>query len=323
MRLEELSEDAFLRELSRRFPPSSANVVLGIGDDAAVVEPPPGERILLTTDALIEGVHFSSKWMPPRFVGRKAVAVAASDIAAMGGQPLAVLLSMAVPRQSDVESLFQIVEAVQERASELGMSLVGGNVASSPGGMVVDVTVMGATLGKRALLRAGANAGDGIYLSGVIGAAAAGLELLERGAVADVRESSIRAQLDPEPRIELGKELNRGELASACIDVSDGLALDLHRLCRASGLGARIHEAWLPILPGVATDAAIRGGEDYELLFASAQRDELEQLRARLDLPITRIGEMIAGGGVELSGRDGDVRRLSPAGWDHFSQLEK
>jgi thiamine-monophosphate kinase len=230
---------------------------------------------------------------------------------------------MAVPRQSDVESLFQIVEAVQERASELGMSLVGGNVASSPGGMVVDVTVMGATLGKRALLRAGANAGDGIYLSGVIGAAAAGLELLERGAVADVRESSIRAQLDPEPRIELGKELNRGELASACIDVSDGLALDLHRLCRASGLGARIHEAWLPILPGVATDAAIRGGEDYELLFASAQRDELEQLRARLDLPITRIGEMIAGGGVELSGRDGDVRRLSPAGWDHFSQLEK
>jgi thiamine-monophosphate kinase len=261
--------------------------------------------------------------MPPRFVGRKAVAVAASDIAAMGGEPLAVLLSLAVPRQSEVEPLFQIVDGVHERAFELGMSLVGGNVASSPGGMVVDVTVVGATVGKRALLRAGANAGDGIYLSGVIGAAAAGLELLEQGALADLRESLIRAQLDPEPRIELGRQLNQGELASACIDVSDGLALDLHRLCRASGLGARIHEATLPTPPGVATDAALRGGEDYELLFASARGDELQRLRERLGLPITRIGEILEGERVELVGRDGAVRLLSPAGWDHFSRPEK
>jgi thiamine-monophosphate kinase len=323
MTLEELGEDAFLRELSRRFPPSTRNVVLGIGDDAAVLDPPEGERLLLTTDALIEGVHFSPKWMPPRFVGRKAVAVAASDIAAMGGQPLAVLLSLAVPPDREVESLIQIVEGVHRRASELGMSLVGGNVASSPGGMVVDVTVVGATVAKRALRRAGAKPGEGVYVSGTIGAAAAGLELLEQGMAVDPGETCIRAQLDPEPRIQLGGELNRGELASACIDVSDGLAIDLHRLCRASGVGARIHEASLPLFPGRSTHAALRGGEDYELLFASAKGDELQRLRERLDLRITRIGEVIGDEVVELIAPDGVVRPLSPVGWDHFSQFQK
>jgi thiamine-monophosphate kinase len=112
--------------------------------------------------------------------------------------------------------------------------------------------------------------------------------------------------------------LNRGELASACIDVSDGLALDLHRLCRASGVGARIQETLLPVSPGVTTDAAIRGGEDYELLFTSAKGDELEGLTERLDIPITRIGDVSEGEGVEIVSRDGGVRPLSPAGWDHF-----
>jgi thiamine-monophosphate kinase len=345
MRLSELGEDAFLEELVRRFPGGGGRVVLGIGDDAAILEAPEGERLLLTADSLVEDVHFSWKWMPPRFLGRKAVAVNASDIAAMGGEPLGVLLSLTVPPASEVEGLWQLVAGVHERARELGMSLVGGNLASSPAGMVVDVTVAGATVRKRALLRSGAKPGDGLYLSGRIGASATGLKLLEQGAAlapgGGIRvpdglrsgpipfaEACIRAHIDPEPRISLGRALNEKRLATACIDVSDGLALDLHRLCRASGVGARIEETSLPLSPGLLawerawnrdpTLAAVSGGEDYELLFASRSEDKLERLRERLDLLITRIGEVTVGETVEIVGRDGQVRPLSPLGWNHF-----
>jgi thiamine-monophosphate kinase len=345
MLLKELGEDAFLRELQRRFPKTAKNVVLGIGDDAAVLEPPEGERILLATDSLVETVHFSRRWMPPTFLGRKAVAVNASDIAAMGGVPLFVLLSLAVPRDTDVEALWQVVEGASERASELGMSLVGGNLASSPGGIVADVTVAGATVSRRALGRSGARPGDGIYLSGKIGAALTGLRLLEQGAVlapggglivpeslrsgpVALAEACIRAHIDPEPRLSLGRELNRRRLAAACIDVSDGLALDLHRLCRASGVGARIEETALPLSPGLLAWerfwkrdpalSALGGGEDYELLFTSRSGEKLDRFRRGLDLLVTRIGETTEAESVELIGRDGVARPMSPAGWDHF-----
>jgi thiamine-monophosphate kinase len=347
MRLSELGEDSFLRELQKRFSSGDPRVVLGIGDDAAVIDPPEGERLILTTDSLVEDVHFSRRWMPPRFLGRKAVAVNASDVAAMGGEPFAVLLSLAVPAASEAEALWQIVEGVEERARELGMSLVGGNLASSPGGIVVDVTAVGSTISRRALKRSGARPGDGIYLSGKIGASATGLKLLERGAalapgggilVPDglragpipLAEACIRAQLDPEPRLSLGSELNRKRIATACIDVSDGLALDLHRLCRASGVGARIEEASLPISPGLLawerwwkrdlTAAALGGGEDYELLFTSGSEEKIEKLRKRLALAITRIGVATRKEGVELVSRGGAREPLPPSGWNHFGK---
>jgi thiamine-monophosphate kinase len=347
MRLSELGEDAFLRELQKRFPAKGKNVVLGIGDDTAILEPPPDERLLLTTDSLVEGVHFARRWMPPRFLGRKSVAVNASDIAAMGGEPLGVLLSLAVPSDSEVEALWHLVEGVDERARELGMSLLGGNLASSPGGILVDVTVVGATVSKRALRRSGARPGDGIYLSGRIGAAITGLRLLEHGAVLAsggglivpeelrggpiaLAEACIRAHIDPEPRLALGRELNRRRLATACIDVSDGLALDLHRLCRASGVGARIQESALPLSPGLLAwerlwnrdplPSAVGGGEDYELLFTSRSEEKLARFRERTDVFLTRIGEATAEEKVELVGRDGAERPLPASGWDHFGR---
>ncbi|HEY7697250.1 MAG TPA: thiamine-phosphate kinase [Vicinamibacteria bacterium] len=349
MRLSELGEDAFLRELQKRFPAKSESVVLGIGDDAAILDPPAGERLLLTTDSLVEGVHFARRWMPPKFLGRKAVAVNASDIAAMGGEPLAVLLSLAVPSESEVQALWQLVEGVDERARELGMSLVGGNLASSPGGIHVDVTVVGATAGRRALRRSGARPGNGIYLSGKIGAAITGLRLLEEGAVLapagglivpeglrsgplPLAETCIRAHIDPEPRLALGRELNRRRLATACIDVSDGLALDLHRLSRASGVGARIQESALPLSPGLLAWervwkrdpmlSALGGGEDYELLFTGSE-EKLSRYRERSDLLLTRIGETTAEERVELVGRDGVARPMPASGWDHFGARAK
>jgi thiamine-monophosphate kinase len=344
MRISELGEDTFLRELKEKFPPETSSVAIGIGDDAAALKIPEGELALLTTDSLVEGAHFTGKTLPPRFVGRKAVAVNASDIAAMGGEPLGVLLSLHVPKDAEVETLWQVVSGAHERARELSMALLGGNLAFSPSGIVVAVTAIGATVGGRALERTGARVGDGIYLTGKIGASTTGLELLEHGVALSpaggvivpeslregpigLAESCIRAHIDPEPRVNVGRALNEKKLATAAIDVSDGLALDLHRLCRASGVGAVIDEGSLPIAPGAlawerwwkrdATVRALRGGEDYELLVAG-KRSKLDRFRDASDVPLTLIGEIGKADAVELRRRNGTIEPLEPAGWDHF-----
>ncbi len=348
MKLSELGESAFLEQLQARFPQSD-RVPVGIGDDAAAVSVPAGEHILLTVDALVEGTHFTRKTVPPRFLGRKAVAASASDIAAMGGDSLSALLSLIVKADLEVETLWQIIEGAAERAAELGMTLVGGNVSASEGPLVVSVTVVGTTIKTRCLRRDGARPGDGIYVSGRIGASACGLELLRKGAVLSsagglvvpeslrdgpigLAEPCIRAHIDPRPRLALGRQLNERRLATACIDISDGLSVDLTRLCRASKVGARIDERALPIDPGVlawerawahdATAVALSGGEDYELLFAARRETEVEALRDESDVLVTKIGELYEADGprgcIELSRRDGTVHPLAAAGWDHF-----
>ena len=345
MKLSELGENAFLEELRSKFPPSKS-VPIGIGDDAAAVAVPEGEHVLLTVDALVEGTHFTTETIPPRFLGRKAVAASASDIAAMGGDGLGVLLSLVVSRELEVETLWQIVEGAAERAADLGMTLVGGNVSASPGPMVVDVTACGASLHGRALRRDGARSGDGIYISGKIGASACGLKLLQHGAVLSsagslvvpeslrdgplaLAESCIRAHMDPEPRLALGKELNERKIASACIDVSDGLSVDLTRLCRASRVGARIEEQSLPVDPGCLawertwerdpTELALAGGEDYELLFTADSEKKLEALRSASGVAITKIGEIRSWQEpIDIVRRDGTIEPLTAKGWDHF-----
>ena len=316
---------------------------------------PEGEHVLLTVDALVEGTHFTQETLPPRFLGRKAVAASASDIAAMGGSGVGVLLSLVVSPELEVETLWQIVEGAAERADELGMALVGGNVSASTGAtMVVDVTSCGTTRGAHALRRDGARAGDGIYVSGKIGASVCGLKLLQQGAVLSptgslvvpeslrdgplaLAEDCIRAHMDPEPRLGLGKELNDRKIASACIDVSDGLGIDLARLGRASGVGARIEERSLPLHPGVLawgrawdrdpTVLALSGGEDYELLFTARSEKKVEALRNASDVAITKIGELRSAEEpiepiepIEIVRRDGTIEpvTLTMDGWDHF-----
>lgn len=348
MKLSELGENAFLEELRSKFPQDD-RVPVGIGDDAAAVSVPAGERALLTVDVLVEGTHFTRETMPPRFLGRKAVASSASDIAAMGGEGLGVLLSLVVDSDLEVETLWQIVEGAAERANELGMTLAGGNVSASKGPAMVSVTAIGATIDSRCLRRGGARPGDGVYVSGKIGASACGLKLLRRGAVlsssgglvvpeglrdgpVSFAEPCIRAHIDPEPRLSLGKRLNEGDLATACIDVSDGLGVDLTRLCRASGVDATIDEQSLPIDPGVLawerawerdpTALALAGGEDYELVFTGRNEKKIEALRDGSDVLITRIGEIREsdgpGGRVELVRRDGASEPIPAAGWEHF-----
>lgn len=348
MKLSELGESAFLEQLRSRFPPDD-RVPVGIGDDAAAVVTPPGEQILLTVDTLVEGTHFTRETLPPRFLGRKALAASVSDIAAMGGAGLAALLSLVVDTDLEVATLWQIVDGAAERADELEMTLVGGNVSAAKGPLVVSVTAAGTTLESRCLRRDGARAGDHVYVSGKIGASACGLELLRKGVVLSstsslvfppslregplaLAEPCIRAHIDPSPRLTLGRELSTRQLATACIDVSDGLSVDLARLCRASGVDARIDEQSLPIDPGVlawerawardATARALSGGEDYELIFTARPDADVASLYDGVDVSITKIGELVEaagpGGDVELSRRDGSITALRASGWDHF-----
>ena len=347
MKLAAFGEDAFLSELQDRVPPF-ARVSLGIGDDAAAVSVPDGELVLLTVDTLVEGTHFLWETTPPLFLGRKAVAVSASDIAAMGGIALGALLSLSVSGDIEVETLWQIVDGAAARCGELGMGLVGGNLARSHGPAVVNVTVFGHTEAGKTLRRGGARAGDAIYVSGEIGASSAGFRLLQEGVALSptggvmgpdalregplpLAEPCIRAHLDPQPRLALGRELGARDLATACIDVSDGLSIDLHRLCRASGTGARVEERALPLAPGALAwqrqlgrdpvRAALSGGEDYELLFTARDASAIEAFRDSGDIAITRIGEMTSDGDVvELVRPDGSVEPLGTSGWDHFQE---
>lgn len=348
MKLSELGENSFLEELRARFP-ASEDVPIGIGDDAAAISVPDGENVLLTVDVLVEGTHFTRQTLPPKFLGRKAVAVNASDIAAMGGVGLGVLLSLVVETDLEVETLWQIVDGAAERANELHMTLVGGNIAKTEGPIVVDVTVAGTTVGGRSLRRDGARPGEGLYVSGRLGASACGLKLLREGAVLSssglvvperlrhgplaLAESCLRAHMDPAPRLGLGKELNERGIATACIDLSDGLAMDLPRLCGASGVSARVDEQSLPVDPGVLawerawkrdpTALAISGGEDYELLFAARDENEVQTLSNECGVLITKIGELgEPDEPTELVRRRGPPEPLTPGGWDHFRSGE-
>ena len=256
MKLSELGEDGFIERLRQRVPEPGAQVALGIGDDAAALSPPAGEHVLVSTDVLVEGIHFTHRTLPPCFVGRKAVAVNVSDIAAMGGHPVGLLASLSVSADVEVEELFELFDGLIGRTGELKVDLIGGNLSASPGPMVVSVTIFGTSRGGKMLKRVGARPGDAICVSGKLGAAAEGLDLLEEGMALSasgallvpgrlregpipLAEMCLRAHMDPEPRVELGRFLLESGAASACIDLSDDLKRDLNRLCRQSGVGAR------------------------------------------------------------------------------------
>ncbi len=352
MRLSELGEADFLRELGARFT-DHPDVPIGIGDDAAAIRMPDGESVLVTVDSLVEGTHFLPSTTPPRFVGRKSVAVSASDIAAMGGRARAAVMSLIAPPEIELASVWEVIDGAAEKCEELGMALVGGNMARSPAGLIVDVTVLGHTVDGRTLKRRGAAVGESSYVSGTLGRSACGLKLLQAGATLsasnglvapahlrsgplELAPECIRAHLDPEPRLALGVELSARELATACIDLSDGLSIDLVRLCEASGVGARIHESFLPLAPGLVAwerewerdpvELGLNGGEDYELLFTSTPPlgGGQEAIASVVGVPLTLIGEVVArepGAPVVSWVRDdGSVEPLETTGWDHFTR---
>ncbi len=311
----DLIDRFFRRPLRRR------DVLLGVGDDAALLVPPAGYALAAATDTLVEGRHFL-EGAPGRSIGHQSLAVNLSDLAAMGADPAWALLSLSLPEVRE-DWLEDFASGFFALADEQGVELVGGDTVRGP--LVVTVEVLGLVEPAAALRRSGARPGDLVYVSGSLGEAAAGLEALRGGSRMDSGDPLVMRYLYAQPRLALGRAL-RGR-ASAAMDVSDGLLGDLGKLCAASGVGARLDLGALPVserlLAGLGREAgerlALLGGDDYELLFtlpaADADRYEVELGRS---CPVNRIGEIEAGCGVRCE-RDGLVIPAAGTGFDHFA----
>jgi thiamine-monophosphate kinase len=328
----ELGEHRIIELIRSLVPPAPAWVSVGIGDDAAVVEPERNRLEVLTTDVLIEGVHFDRRFCDPESIGFKALAVNLSDLAAMGAAPRVALLSLGLPDALPVADLEQMLRALIALATRHKLTLLGGNIARSPGPLFLDVTVTGTCKRRRVLTRSGGRAGDELFVTGALGAAAAGLIWLRSSGAphAEGVSSAVERFLRPEPRLRFGVIAGRTQAASACMDLSDGLADAVRQVARASGLGAIVDAAALPIHPG-ATEilvepsqilkAALSGGEDYELLLAVPRRRKRRFLAVQrlTGLPVTRIGVLTAEPDLILRHEDRD--EPLPSGFEHFARL--
>ena len=300
---------------------------VGIGDDAAIVRMQRRRELVLSCDAFLENVHFRLRSHSPESVGYKSLARAVSDLAAMGATPRIFLLTLALPAGQTGDWLDGFLRGLSRAARSFGIVLGGGDTAQFPT-ISISITVVGDIAPGRAVPRSGARPGGILYVSGILGRAQLGLELILRGLARDARwRGLLRPHSYPEPRLALGSWLARRGIASAMIDLSDGLSTDLARLCQASGAGARLWEPRIPLVrvpPGLKRlgldprELALHGGEDYELLFTVPPRLEKRLRRAPGTARLFRIGEMTRQRRIVLVGSDGRERKLEPRGWDHF-----
>ncbi|MBF0373632.1 MAG: thiamine-phosphate kinase [Alphaproteobacteria bacterium] len=304
----------------------------GLTDDAAVIACGAGGDLAITKDAMVAGVHFLPH-DPPDLVARKLVRVNVSDLAAMGATPWAVLLAAAFPRGSDESWLRLFAAGLAADLREFGMALLGGDTVVTPGPFTLSLTAIGRLGPAGPLRRAGAKPGDGVWVSGSLGDAALGLCVLRDGlALADPAHAAFLADRYhlPRPRVALGRRL--GGLASAGMDISDGLVADLGHICSVSGVGAEIEAARVPLSEaaraGIALHArgialALAGGDDYELLFTvpAGAEPALSGLSAELGLALTRIGRIVDGAGVRVLKAGGGEMTLPDGGWNHFGTV--
>ena len=316
--------------IDRHFKPLAAGFegALQLSDDAALLAPPAGETLVVTTDAMVEGVHYLPGEEPGR-LARKALRVNLSDLAAMGARPLVYLLTTALPKTVEDDWLSAFAEGLRQDQDRFGVLLAGGDSVATPGPPMISITAIGTVPDGETIRRSGARPGDQVWVSGAIGDGVLGLEAA-RGGLRELpepdREFLAGRYHLPTPRVELGQRL-RG-LATAAADVSDGLIGDLGHICTASGVGARIAVDSVPLSPAARAAAdlsadsaalAMAGGDDYELLFtAGPQADRaLGDLAGELDFPLTRIGEIVTGEAVTALGADGEAVTL-PSAWQHF-----
>ena len=294
-------------------------MIAGIGDDCSVVRIPAGHDMLVTTDFSLEGVHFRREWHPPESVGHRCLARGLSDIAAMGGEPEAAFLSLALPAKLPQAWMDRFLRGLLKLGKEFGVTLAGGDTSQSPHGILADIVVVGSVPNGEAVLRDGARPGDRIYVTGTLGGSAAALELLTRKKALNTRLHETH--FFPTPRIEVGKILRKKKMASAMIDLSDGLSTDLLHICEESGVGAEVLEEAIPkatfgnAAREVNTDFALHGGEDYELLFTAPRGVRVP--RSLAGVPISEVGFVRRDQRRLLRVGDG-ARELSPRGWEYF-----
>jgi len=331
----DLTERELIARIQTFLPSPPPWLAVGIGDDAAVVEPERNRLEVLTVDTLVEGVHFDRAFVPAEDIGHRALAVNLSDLAAMGAAPRLALLAMALPPSLPLIEFDAIVSGFAALASQHRLHLAGGNLTKSPGPLMIDVTLSGTAKRRQVLTRAGARPGDELYVSGALGSARAGLFALRDDLGVGPAEAGphvracVERYLRPDPRVRLGLWLGRNRTATACIDLSDGLADGVHRIAEASGVGITVDADALPIDAGAratferrgddAVDEALAGGDDYELLFTVKRRRQRSVLAAarHSGVPLTRIGVCNEGRAVVLR-RAGIEMSLPLAGYDHF-----
>ena len=333
------SEFAFINSLRQRTAAPTQSLVAGIGDDAAVFRSTAGTETVVTADLLVEDVDFRRTTTPPYLLGHKALAVSLSDIAAMGARPLWSLVSIGVPDDIwETDFIDRLYDGVLNLAQRYGVQLIGGDTSRTTDNIVVDSIVTGECAAGASVMRSGASPGDEIFVTGSLGAAAAGLRLIERGAhLAEQNlgdedsqklDHILLRQLRPEPRVGWGMVLGEERLATSMIDLSDGLSSDLNHLCEASGVGAWIDSSLLPVDDRVTElcgrraldprQLALHGGEDFELLF-TVKPGDIKRLPRRVDgVEVKHIGTIrSAAEGVKIS-EGARTWELKPGGWMHF-----
>ena len=315
-----MSEFTFIQKIRERAAQHSSEAVLGIGDDTAILPERAGRERLITADLLIEDVHFKLDYTPLSCLAHKALAVSLSDIAAMGGTPEFSLLSIGIPKSLLSKNWDEFFESYFALAEKFGVTLIGGDTSSSPDKLVIDSIVMGSCERGKAIRRSTANIGDAIFVTGALGASALGLQLLLKGETK--KNNSLTAHLMPQPRVEFGIALGASGLVHSMMDVSDGLAQDLSHICEESNVSAVLDAEAILIAPDANLDLALRGGEDYELLFTANRTDEdaLHEIANNCDIRLTCIGEIIKQT-TELIflNRDENIQPLKIQGFDHFT----
>jgi thiamine-monophosphate kinase len=327
--LRKIGEFGLLQRVRKWMKASDPSLLQGIGDDVAVFE--TGRKVFLaTTDLLIEDIHFERTWMDPYHLGKKALAVNLSDIAAMGGTPKYFLLSLGLPKGLTLAFLTRFYRGLKEMSRQFQVDLIGGDTSLSQK-IIINICLLGEGERRRLLYRKGANVGDDLFVTGTLGDSALGLRILQRRGLKTKPQGLIARHLSPIPRIDLGKTIARQRLATAMIDVSDGLLIDTHHLLEENGKGARIREDWIPLsmlyrkyIFSYSKDyyqMALSGGEDYELLFSARpkMRGKISSLALMCKTPVTRIGEILPSkNGFRILRKDGTEYSPTHLGFDHF-----
>jgi thiamine-monophosphate kinase len=307
---------------STRRKSGKSAVLKGIGDDCAVLRIPPDCDSLVTTDFTLEGIHFRREWHPAESVGHRCLARGLSDIAAMGGEPAAVFLSLALPRDLPQAWVGRFTRSLMSLAQKYGVTLAGGDTAESPNGILADIIVVGSVSKGQSILRSGARPGDRIFVSGELGGSSSAVRQMVARPKKRLNPRDYHRHFYPEPRIELGRILREKHLATAMIDTSDGLSTDLSHICEESGVGAELDAARIPRArvgrPSrkVDFDLALHGGEDYELLFTVPAAKRIPDQIAGVSL--SAIGRVTRSPGIFVRDPNGEIYELHPSGWEHF-----
>jgi thiamine-monophosphate kinase len=316
-----LAERKLIERIRQRSGNASGAVIHGVGDDCAVVRLPSGQHdLLVTTDLSVEDVHFRRLWHPPHSAGHRCLARGLSDIAAMGGQPVACFLSLGLPFRLAQRWVDSFLQGVEQLARRFKIQLAGGDISSAPK-ITADIVVAGQVPRGKAVLRSGACPGDRIYVTGELGGSAAVLKRLFAGE--RIRTARSNRHFYPEPRVDVGHRLLRNGLATAMIDISDGLSVDLGHICRESGVAARIEASEVPVARTADLKLALHGGEDYELLFTAPFKARIAET---IDgVRITQIGAIVTqsqkdySSAIKILEDNGKWRTLAPRGWQHFA----